>query len=102
VLAEDYGCVVATAEETVEPVLLAAADATLLGVPRRSPALLVRRLTSDRTGRRVEHAQALVRGDRARLLLRRSVPGPGVTGAGATGPPARIATSPVPDLVEVR
>jgi DNA-binding GntR family transcriptional regulator len=75
VLAEDYGCVVATAEETLEPVVLPAAEAALLGVPRRSPALLVRRVTSDRGGRLVEHAQALVRGDRARLLLRRSVPG---------------------------
>lgn len=79
VLAEDYGCVVVTAEETLEPVILAAAEAALLGVPRRSPALLVRRVTTDREGRRTEHAQALLRGDRARLLLRRSVPGPGAT-----------------------
>lgn len=80
VLAEDFACVVATAEETLEPVVLTPAEATLLGVPRNSPALLVRRLTSDRGGRRVEHAQALLRGDRARLLLERRVAGPGSSG----------------------
>lgn len=85
VLAEDYGCVVATAEETLEPVVLAPAEAALLGVPRRAPALLVRRVTSDRAGRRVEHAQALIRGDRARLLLRRRVPALG-SAAEATVP----------------
>ena len=87
VLAEDYGCVVATAEETLEPVVLAPAEAALLGVPRRSPALLVRRVTSDRGGRRVEHVQALVRGDRARLLLRRRVPGLAGAELTAAGPP---------------
>ncbi len=102
VLAEDYGCVVATAEETVEPVLLAARDASLLGVPRRSPALLVRRLTSDRSGHRVEHAEALVRGDRARLVLRRSVAGFGVAQSEAAGPAAIMGAPPLPDLAEVR
>jgi GntR family transcriptional regulator len=76
VLAEDFGCVVATAVETLEPVVLTRSEAALLAVPRGSPALLVRRLTSDREGRRVEHAQALLRGDRARLLLARRVAGP--------------------------
>jgi GntR family transcriptional regulator len=98
VLAEDYGCVVATAEEALEPVILAPAEADLLGVPRRAPALLVQRVTSDRTGRRVEHAQALVRGDRARLLVQRRVTGLGP--AWTTGPGA--ATPTVPNRVEVR
>jgi GntR family transcriptional regulator len=77
VLAEDYGCVVASAVESLEPVILTPAEASLLGVPRNAPALLVRRVTTDTAGRRVEHAQALLRGDRARLLLQRRVAGIG-------------------------
>jgi GntR family transcriptional regulator len=90
VLAEDFGCVVATAVETLEPVVLTRFEAALLAVPRGSPALLVRRLTSDRGGRRVEHAQAFLRGDRARLLLERRVAGPlmRVRGSPAGGPAA--------------
>jgi GntR family transcriptional regulator len=90
VLAEDYGCVVASAVESLEPVILTPGEASLLGVPRNAPALLVRRVTTDRAGRRVEHAQALLRGDRARLLLRRSV--------GEVGGPAPSAEAPAGGL----
>lgn len=83
VLAEDFGCVVSAAVESLEPVVLTPAEASLLAVPRNAPALLVRRVTTDRGGRRVEHAQALLRGDRARLLLQRRVPGPGADGSPA-------------------
>lgn len=75
VLAEDYRCVVVSAVETLEPVVVTRSQALLLRVARGAPALLVRRVTTDRDGRTVEHAEALLRGDRARLLLRRQVPG---------------------------
>lgn len=71
VLREDYGCRVATADETLEPVILTPAECHLLGVPPHAPALLIRRLTRDRDDTIVESATALLRGDRARLLLQR-------------------------------
>lgn len=85
VLDEDFACVVAAAVESLEPVVLTPDEASLLGVPRNSAALLVRRVTTDRDGRRVEHAQALLRGDRARLLLQRRVPGLGDAASGGPG-----------------
>lgn len=88
ILHEDFGRDVATATEMLEPVLLTAAEAALLGAPRRAPALLVRRRTEDRAGRVVEVAQALVRGDRARFLLRRRVPDDDAVLAWPPGPPA--------------
>jgi GntR family transcriptional regulator len=89
VLAEDFSCIVAAAVESLEPVVLTGVEASLLGVPRNAPALLVRRVTTDRAGRRVEHAQALLRGDRARLLLQRRVSGiGGDPGDAPLGPPA--------------
>lgn len=71
ILREDYGCFVDTADESLEPVILAPAECDLLGVPPHAPALLIRRVTRDRDGAIVELATALLRGDRARLLLRR-------------------------------
>lgn len=74
ILREDYGREATSATETIEPALLTAAEASLLGTHRRAPALLVRRVTADRTDAVIEVAQALLRGDRARFLLRRRVP----------------------------
>jgi GntR family transcriptional regulator len=71
ILREDYGCQVATATETLEPVILLPDECVLLGVPPNAPALLIRRLTRDRDDAIVELATALLRGDRARLLLQR-------------------------------
>ena len=71
ILREDYGCHVATADETLEPVILTPDECRLLGVPANAPALLIRRLTRDRDDAIVELATALLRGDRARLLLQR-------------------------------
>jgi hypothetical protein len=42
-------------------------------VPRNAPALMIRRVTTDASGRRVEHTQALLRGDRTRFLLERRI-----------------------------
>ncbi len=69
VLASRYGRVVASATESIEPVILTARESALLGVAANAPALLMRRVTLDRDGVRVESSQALLRGDRARFLL---------------------------------
>ena len=73
VLREDHGRFVATAWETLEPVMLTAHEATLLAVPRGSPALLFRRTTRDRTDVVVEIGEGLLRGDRSRFLIERRV-----------------------------
>jgi len=69
ILASTYGRPVASATETIEPVILTARESDLLGVAPNAPALLVRRVTFDRDGTRVESSQALLRGDRSRFLL---------------------------------
>jgi GntR family transcriptional regulator, N-acetylglucosamine utilization regulator len=71
ILRQDYDCHVATAAETLEPVILTPDECGLLGVTANAPALLIRRLTRDRDDAIVELATALLRGDRARLLLQR-------------------------------
>lgn len=73
VLREDFGRRVAEARETIEPVILTAHECGLLEVPRHTPAILTRRVTTDRDGTIVELSQALLRGDRSRLLLVRRV-----------------------------
>lgn len=92
VLREDYGCRVETAVETLEPVILTPREAQLLGVPRNAPALMVRRVTTDASGRRVEHTQALLRGDRTRFLLERHIHDLPPTDEG----PAMPSSSPAP------
>lgn len=91
VLREDYGCRVETAVETLEPVILTPQEAQLLGVPRNAPALMIRRVTTDASGRRVEHTQALLRGDRTRLLLERRVHDLPPVDEGPAMPPPRPA-----------
>ena len=86
VLRDRYDCVVTAATETLEPVVLATREASLLGVRRGAPALLVRRVTSDADGSPFEVATALVRGDRSRLLLQRRVDGRVTAGTWAGGP----------------
>jgi GntR family transcriptional regulator len=76
VMRDDHGRWVTAATETLEPVLLAPAEAALLEVPAQSPAMLVRRVSTDQGGTTVELAQALVRGDRSRFLLERRIPEP--------------------------
>jgi GntR family transcriptional regulator len=76
VLREDHGCLVAEAQETIEPVILTPHESALLGVPRHLPAILTRRITTDRSGEVVELSQALLRGDRSRYLLIRHVAEP--------------------------
>jgi GntR family transcriptional regulator len=70
---EDHGRYVETASETLEPIILTAREAALLSVARGSPALLFRRTTRDRSGAIVEVGEGLLRGDRSRFLIERSV-----------------------------
>jgi GntR family transcriptional regulator len=76
VLLQDHGRAVARARETIEPVILTPSECTHLGVPRNTPAILTRRVTTDRAGVIVELGQALLRGDRSRYLLIREVHDP--------------------------
>ena len=91
VLLEDHGRAVARARETIEPVILTPSECALLDVPRHTPAILTRRLTTDRTGVIVELGQALLRGDRSRYLLIREVHDPDAglqeARAGSSGSP---------------
>ena len=76
VLREDHGRHVAEAQETIEPVILTPHESVLLDVPRHTPAIMTRRVTTDRSGTIVELSQALLRGDRSRFLLIRRVEEP--------------------------
>jgi GntR family transcriptional regulator len=70
-LEQEFDCRPSLADETVEAILLNAADARLLGVPRNSPALMARRITRDDRGAAVESVQTLYRGDRYRMVFTR-------------------------------
>jgi len=63
-----YGARPVRAVQSLEPVVAEHAEATLLGVPVGSPLMLVERTAWDRTGRAVEHARDLYRGDRSRFV----------------------------------
>src|SRR4029078_406254 len=76
VLLQDHGRAVARARETIEPVILTPSECALLGVPRHTPAILTRRVTTDRAGVIVELGPALLRGARSRYLLIREVHDP--------------------------
>jgi GntR family transcriptional regulator len=75
ILAEDYGTRPALARESLEPVVCRTREATILGLPRRAPALRIVRLTADEHGRPIETNDALLRGDRCRILLTRTADG---------------------------
>lgn len=55
------------ADQTIRAVVLRTRQAQLLNVPVRSPALLVKRISSDAAGRVVEFAESVYRGDRYEL-----------------------------------
>lgn len=75
ILAEDYGARPSVARESLEPVVCRAREAALLGLPKRAPALRIIRLTVDDAGRPIETNDALLRGDRCRILLTRTADG---------------------------
>ena len=73
ILTERYATPIARIRETFEPVLLHAREATLLGQPRRAPALLVEGVAFGADDVPVELSRTYVRGDRTRYYLERNV-----------------------------
>jgi GntR family transcriptional regulator len=69
VMRSRYGVEPDSAETSLEPAALEAADARHLTVRPGTPAILVVRATRDRAGRAIEFARDLYRGDRARFDL---------------------------------
>ena len=72
-LADRYQAQVAWVRETLEPVLLGALPARLLGRPRRSPALLIEGTAFAVGGLPIELSRTWVRGDRTRYYVERIV-----------------------------
>jgi GntR family transcriptional regulator len=72
-LTDGYGVRVARAREVLEPVLLRAREARLLGRKPGSPALLIEGVASSADGRPVEFGRTYVRGDRTRYYVERVV-----------------------------
>ena len=68
-----YDTHIARARETLEPVLLRAREARLLGRPPRTPALLVEGIAFTANGVPVEFGRTYVRGDRTRYYVERVV-----------------------------
>lgn len=68
-LAERYQCLVVSADEFFEPVLLNKYEADLLGAKIKTPALLLEIIAFDQNGNRVEYNKSIIRGDKARLLF---------------------------------
>jgi GntR family transcriptional regulator len=73
VLAAEFGARVVRARETVEPVLLRAREARLLGNPPKSLALQVEGVAYAEDKSPVEAAVSFVRSDRSRYYLERAV-----------------------------
>ena len=68
-----YGTRIVRAREALEPVLLRAREARLLGQKPRTPALLIEGTTYSADGAPVEFARSYVRGDRTRYYVERVV-----------------------------
>ena len=71
-LAQRYDSHVERLTETIEPVLLPAREARLLGQSRRVPALLVEGVAFDRADRPIEVSRTFVPGRRSRFLVESS------------------------------
>ncbi len=90
-----YGTRIVRAREALEPVLLHAREARLLGQRPRSPALLIEGIAFGADGAPVEFARSYVRGDRTRYYVERVVvraswdADPKTAEAGAAPPAAR-------------
>jgi GntR family transcriptional regulator len=68
-----YGTRIVRAREALEPVLLKAREARLLGQPARTPALLIEGIASTADDMPVEFGRSFVRGDRTRYYVERVV-----------------------------
>lgn len=72
-LTERYGTRIDRAREWLEPALLPAREARLLGQDLHRPALVVEGIAYDQGGSPVEYARSYVRGDRTRYYVERVV-----------------------------
>lgn len=68
-LEKDLGIELASAHQTLEPVVAAEEEARLLGVPPGSPLLLMERTTLSRSGAPVEFVRSVYRGDRYKFFV---------------------------------
>jgi GntR family transcriptional regulator len=89
-LTERYGVRVARAREALEPVLLRAREARLLGRRPGSPALLIEGIASTAEGTPIEFGRTFVRGDRTRYYVERVVIRPRPTRPASTEEEDRI------------
>lgn len=69
VLQEEYGCLPAQAEETIEAAMASPEEAALLEVETGVPMLEVEKLSYDAEGVPMEFSRGLFRGDRYRFLI---------------------------------
>ena len=84
-LTERYGTPVVRAREALEPVLLPAREASLLGSNRGASRCSSRASRSPATARPVEFGRTYVRGDRTRYYVERVVSAPSSAGPGDAG-----------------
>ncbi|WP_285700025.1 GntR family transcriptional regulator [Actinomadura sp. NBRC 104412] len=68
-LLREHGVVLASGRETIEPTVVTAEEAEVLGVPVHAPAFLFERVTRDDAGAPVEYVRSVYRGDRYRLEI---------------------------------
>jgi GntR family transcriptional regulator len=72
-LADRFDVRVVRSREAIEPALLRTREARLLGLPPRTPALLVEGVSFDAAGTAIEVARSYVAGDRTRYFIERIV-----------------------------
>jgi len=100
-----YGTRIVRAREALEPVLLRAREARLLGQRPRTPALQIEGITFGSDGAPVEFARSFVRGDRTRYYIERVVVrsswqrDPGDEGPGSAIPSRRLRSETPPTTV---
>src|SRR3954447_2460202 len=73
-LRERYGITVARGIQVIEPTVTSQQEASLLGVPLHSPALMFERTTQSEDGTIVEFVRSVYRGDRYRIVTELSPP----------------------------
>ena len=92
-LSRRYGTEIAATRETLEPVLLKAREARLMGQKARSAALLVEGVASTADGIPVELSRTFVRGDRTRYYIERVVVRKGARAADHQAEPVAAGSS---------
>lgn len=70
ILVEEYDIHLQGADQVLEPTVARPYEARLLEIPEGSPLMLIKRISRDQTGRPVEYAKDLYRGDCFRFVVR--------------------------------